>query len=66
MKTTRRTFLSTLAIALSLAVTGVTAAIAKTPDNMLVIAHRIDDITSLDPAESFEIHRRLTSVATSI
>ncbi len=27
---------------------------AKTPDNMLVIAHRIDDITTLDPAQSFE------------
>ncbi|WP_298435190.1 ABC transporter substrate-binding protein [uncultured Jannaschia sp.] len=32
-----------------------TIAIAETPDNMLVIAHRIDDLTSLDPAESFEI-----------
>ena len=29
-------------------------AMAKTPDDMLIIAHRIDDITSLDPAESFE------------
>ena len=28
---------------------------AKTPDNMLVIAQRIDDLTSLDPAESFEM-----------
>lgn len=27
---------------------------AETPDNMLVIANRIDDITTLDPAESFE------------
>ncbi len=27
---------------------------AKTPANMLVIANRIDDITTLDPAESFE------------
>lgn len=27
---------------------------AKTPDNMLVIAHRIDDIVTLDPAQSFE------------
>lgn len=27
---------------------------AETPANMLVIAHRIDDITTLDPAESFE------------
>jgi peptide/nickel transport system substrate-binding protein len=30
------------------------AALAETPDNALVIANRIDDITSLDPAESFE------------
>lgn len=29
-------------------------AYAETPANMLVIANRIDDITSLDPAESFE------------
>ncbi|HCE71070.1 MAG TPA: ABC transporter substrate-binding protein, partial [Ruegeria sp.] len=29
-------------------------AMAETPPNMLVIAHRIDDITTLDPAESFE------------
>ena len=29
-------------------------ALAKTPANMLVIANRIDDITTLDPAESFE------------
>ena len=29
-------------------------AIAKTPANMLVIANRIDDITTLDPAQSFE------------
>lgn len=30
------------------------AAYAETPDNMLVVAMRIDDITTLDPAESFE------------
>lgn len=29
-------------------------AYAETPANMLVIANRIDDITTLDPAESFE------------
>jgi len=29
-------------------------ALAETPDNILVIANRIDDITSLDPAQSFE------------
>lgn len=28
--------------------------LAETPANMLVIANRIDDITTLDPAESFE------------
>ncbi|WP_201741954.1 ABC transporter substrate-binding protein [Mangrovicoccus ximenensis] len=33
---------------------GMPAALAETPPNMLVIANRIDDITSLDPAESFE------------
>ena len=27
---------------------------AKTPANMLVIANRIDDINTLDPAQSFE------------
>ncbi|KIC51341.1 ABC transporter substrate-binding protein [Tateyamaria sp. ANG-S1] len=30
------------------------SAVAETPANMLVIAHRIDDITTIDPAESFE------------
>ncbi len=30
------------------------AAHAETPANMLVIAHRIDDVTTVDPAESFE------------
>ncbi len=39
--------------ALGLALTA-TAGIAETPANMLVIAHRIDDIKTLDPAESFE------------
>ena len=29
-------------------------AFAETPADMLVIANRIDDITTLDPAESFE------------
>lgn len=57
MKTTRRQFLSTTAAGLGLAATGVSlgsAVFAATPANMLVIAHRIDDITTLDPAESFE------------
>ncbi|MCT4555357.1 MAG: ABC transporter substrate-binding protein, partial [Pelagimonas sp.] len=30
------------------------AAYAETPPNMLVIANRIDDVTTIDPAESFE------------
>lgn len=33
---------------------GPVVAFAETPPNMLVIANRIDDITTLDPAESFE------------
>ena len=41
------------ALGLALAVTS-TSAMAETPPNMLVIANRIDDITTLDPAESFE------------
>jgi peptide/nickel transport system substrate-binding protein len=41
------------AIGLS-AVFSLPAAKAETPPNMLVIANRIDDITSLDPQESFE------------
>lgn len=45
--------LSGAALGLALAVTS-TAAFAETPANMLVIANRIDDITTLDPAESFE------------
>lgn len=43
---------------LSIAATVITVpgmqAWAATPPNMLVIANRIDDITTLDPAESFE------------
>jgi peptide/nickel transport system substrate-binding protein len=33
---------------------GTSAAYAETPPNVLVIANRIDDITSMDPAQSFE------------
>ena len=41
--------------ALGLALVASSGAVyAETPANMLVIAHRIDDITTLDPAESFE------------
>ncbi|TCP61339.1 peptide/nickel transport system substrate-binding protein [Rhodovulum bhavnagarense] len=46
-------FLSGSALGLALAVTSLPAG-AATPDNMLVIANRIDDITSLDPAQNFE------------
>lgn len=47
-------FISGAAIGLAVAVTAAPAAFAETPANMLVIANRIDDITTLDPAESFE------------
>lgn len=43
-----------IAIALGSVVGTATVAQAATPDNMLVIANRIDDITTLDPAQSFE------------
>ncbi|QBF34298.1 ABC transporter substrate-binding protein [Thalassococcus sp. S3] len=42
------------AVGLAIAVSSVTMTVAETPPNMLVIANRIDDITTLDPAESFE------------
>jgi len=42
---------ATMAVALSF--TSV-AVVAETPANMLVIANRIDDITTMDPAQSFE------------
>ncbi len=45
--------LSGAAMGLALSVTSM-AAYAETPANMLVIAHRIDDVTTVDPAESFE------------
>lgn len=46
--------MTSAALGLAVAVTGLPAAYAETPANMLVIANRIDDITSLDPAQSFE------------
>ncbi len=46
-------FVASVAMGLAVAVTGLPAA-AETPANMLVIANRIDDITTLDPAQSFE------------
>lgn len=41
-------------IGLTIAFGGLPAAMAETPADMLVIANRIDDITTFDPAESFE------------
>ncbi len=41
-------------VAATIATLPVMEAIAQTPADMLVIANRIDDITTLDPAESFE------------
>ena len=41
-------------LGLSVAMTTAPASFAETPSNMLVIASRIDDITTIDPAESFE------------
>lgn len=45
--------LGTAALSLSMAI-GAPAAFADTPPNMLVMAMRIDDITTADPAQSFE------------
>ncbi len=47
----------TAAFAATLAV-GAPAAFAETPPNMLVMAMRIDDITTADPAQSFEFTGR--------
>ena len=51
MTTTCRRLAGTALVALMAATA---PALAETPDDALVIANRIDDITSLDPAESFE------------
>ncbi|WP_187431119.1 putative D,D-dipeptide-binding periplasmic protein DdpA [Roseobacter fucihabitans] len=45
--------LTSAAIGLAVSVSSF-AAYAETPANMLVIANRIDDITTIDPGESFE------------
>ncbi|EPX77070.1 ABC transporter substrate-binding protein [Litoreibacter arenae] len=45
--------LTSAAIGLAVGVTSFSA-FAETPANMLVIANRIDDVTTVDPAESFE------------
>ncbi len=52
MKTVRN-FATSAALGLVVGLTGLPV-VAATPDNMLVIANRIDDITTLDPAQSFE------------
>lgn len=52
MKTVRN-FATGAALALVVGMAGMPV-IAETPANMLVIAGRIDDITTLDPAQSFE------------
>ena len=45
----------TIGAAAALAVGAISLpAIAETPANMLIIAGQIDDITTLDPAQSFE------------
>ncbi len=46
--------LSAVALAATLMGSVALPAFAKTPPNMLVIANRIDDIKTFDPAESFE------------
>ena len=46
--------MTSAALGLAVALTAAPVAVAETPPNMLVIANRIDDITTLDPAESFE------------
>jgi len=48
-----RSTIFTTAIALAAGV-AFTPALAATPDNMLIIAGQIDDITTLDPAQTFE------------
>ncbi|AUQ66511.1 ABC transporter substrate-binding protein [Phaeobacter sp. HS012] len=50
---TIQTLLGTAALGLAIGLTPM-ATMAETPANMLVIANRIDDITTLDPAQSFE------------
>ena len=49
-----RTSFVAAAVAAMLAGTAVAPVSAETPPNMLVIANRIDDIKTFDPAESFE------------
>ena len=51
---TTKHILASTALAAALIAGAVAPAMAETPPNMLVIANRIDDIKSFDPAESFE------------
>ena len=48
-----KNLMASVALGMALAVPG-QLAMAETPANMLVIAGRIDDVTTLDPAQSFE------------
>ena len=46
--------LSSAVLGMAVTAMAVPATYAETPPNMLVIANRIDDITTIDPAQSFE------------
>lgn len=46
--------LAAVALALIVGALPLSSALAATPDDMLVVAKRIDDITTMDPAQSFE------------
>ena len=48
-----KNIMASVVLGIAMAAPGATL-YAETPANMLVIANRIDDITTLDPAESFE------------
>ncbi|WP_308917971.1 ABC transporter substrate-binding protein [Jannaschia sp. LMIT008] len=52
--TSIKTMLTGAGLAAALLAGTALPALAETPDDMLVIANRIDDVTSLDPAENFE------------
>ena len=54
MQATRRAFLAATAMAALVAGAGSMPAAAGTPKDVLVIADKIDDLISLDPAEMFE------------
>ncbi|SHO56540.1 ABC transporter substrate-binding protein [Vibrio quintilis] len=44
-----------LAVSLMIGLGAATPSLAKTPDNTLVVAQSLDDVTSLDPAQGFEL-----------